>query len=271
MHNFHQKALSYTGALLLLILSVLAITTTVFMVNGNQAHDENTISVTGTAEVSAAPDVANFSFTVTETAPDANTAQETINKKISTILDGLTKLNVDEKDIKTESYTIYPKYEYVRVTDNEVKIALSGESYIPEQQNKQVQVGFDVSQNVQVTLRNLESVPETLTLFAQNGVENLSGPNFEIDDPEALKEQARLAAIAEAKEKAKRLASDLDVKLGKIVSFYEDAYNPMPYNDEFSMMAKGVAMDMAQSSFEPELPMGENDITATVTLTYKIR
>lgn len=271
MKNIHTKSLHFAGALFLVILSILAISVTVFVTHGNRTYDENTISVTGTAEVSSTPDIATFSFTVKETAKEAKEAQDTINEKISKILDGLDELDVDEKDIKTESYTIYPKYEWVKVTNDGPKTALGGEMYYPGNNNKRVQVGFDVQQNVRVKLRNLEKVSEALTLFAENGVENLHGPNFEIDDLDGIKEEVRLEAIKEAKAKAKRLAKDLDVKLGKIVSFNENGggYQPI-YRNESKFMTVGASMDFG-TSYVPELPIGQNEISATVTITYKIK
>lgn len=268
MTNIHTKALFYAGSLFLVILSILAIAATIFVMNGNRSHDENTIAVSGTAEVSSAPDIAKFSFEVKENSKDPKTAQEVINRKTSGIISGLKKLGLEEKDLRTESYTIYPKYEWVKVTDTQPKIALSGERYIPQSNSKRVQVGYDVSQRVMVTLRNLEKVPEALTLFAENGVENLSGPNFAIDDLDTLKEEARLEAIAKAKAKAKRLAADLGVKLGKIVSFHENNYNPMPYRGNMLMAAKAESFDMGSA---PELPAGENKISSNVTITYKIK
>lgn len=270
MKNTHAKALYYAGALFLIILSVLAIAATVMVMNGNKSYDENTISVTGTADVSSVPDVATFSFTVKETSKDAKTAQDTINEKISNILEGLEDLDVDEKDIKTESYRINPKYEWVKVEKTR-EIALDGTAYYPNQNNKRVQVGFDVQQNVRVKLRDLEKVSDALTLFAGNAVENLNGPNFEIDDLDNLKEEARLEAIKKAKAKAKRLAKDLDVRLGKIVSFNENGYNPQPYYGANTMMMKGAVMMDEAESFAPQLPVGENEISATVTITYKIK
>lgn len=272
MNNTHTKTLYYVGALFLLILSILAISVTVFVMKGNRSYDENTISVTGTAEVSSIPDVATFSFTVKETAKEAKDAQTTINEKVSKILDGLEDLGVDEKDIKTESYTIYPKYEWVEVKRTQ-ETAPDGTIYYPGNDRKRVQVGFDVSQNVRVKLREIEKVSNALTLFAKNAVENLNGPNFEIDDPDALREEARLEAIKEAKAKAKRLAKDLDVKLGKIVSFNDSFGRYQPYyRNDFAMM-KGAPMAIMDEdvSYEPELPIGESDITATVTITYKIK
>lgn len=270
MKNIHTKALYYTGALFLVILSILAITITIFVTKGNQQYDENTISVTGTAKVSSVPDIATFSFIVKETADNTKTAQKTINEKVTKILDGLDTLNVEKKDIKTESYRINPKYEWVQVKQAQ-KTAPDGTIYFPGNNQKRVQVGFDVSQNVRVKLRNLEKVSDALTLFADNAVENLNGPNFEIDDLDGIREKARLEAIKKAKAKAKRLASDLEVKLGKVVSFNDNSggYQPV-YKNNIPMMAKGVSMDM-EESYTPELPVGENDINATVTITYKIK
>ncbi len=269
MKNIHTKTLHFAGALFLVVLSILAVSVTVFVMHGNKTYDDNTISVSGTAKVSSAPDVATFSFTVKETSKDAKTAQDTINEKVSKILDGLSKLKVDEKDIKTESYTIYPKYEWVKI-ENKKKTSTDGTLYFPGEEKKRVQVGFDVSQNIRVKLRDLEKVSDALTLFAQNGVENLYGPNFEIDDLDSLREDARLEAIKKAKAKAKRLSKDLDVRLGKIISFNDNSSGYQPLYRENMSMITGASMDRKES-YMPKLPIGENDITATVTITYKIK
>lgn len=262
----HVKALMYAGSVFLIILSILAIAATVFVTKGNKSYDENTISVSGTAEVNAVPDVATFSFTVKETAKVIKDAQDVISQKVSTILDGLDDAGVDEKDIKTQSYTMYPKYEWVKVKSQE-NVALDGTVFYPGNNNKQVQTGFDVSQNVTVKLRDFDKVPEVLELFATAGVENLNGPNFEIDEPEALQEEAREMAIDEAKEKAQRLAKDLGVKLGKIVSFNEGSrgYSPQYYAKSANMAFDAVA------EYAPELPVGENVVNANVTIVYTIK
>ena len=270
MKDIHTRALMYSGTLFLVILSILAIVTTVFVMNGNRSYDDNTISVTGTSKVSSAPDVAHFSFNVQDTADTAEQAQNTINEQVSKILDGLANLGIEDKDIKTESYTIYPKYEWARTVDNESQMSISGEMYYPDMNRNQVQVGYDVSQYVSLTLRDFAIVPDVLTLLAENKVENLNGPSFDIDDPEGLKEQARLEAIADAKQKAEKLANELGVKLGKIVSFNDNSSYPQPYYGGEMMMAKTANFDMVEES-APELPAGENEISAQVTVTYKIK
>jgi uncharacterized protein YggE len=267
--NTHVKLIMYAGSFFLLVLSILAITAMVFVIRGNSSYEEITISVSGTAEVNAAPDVATFSFVVKETSKTTTEAQEVISKKISTILDGLDIAGIDTKDIKTQSYTIYPKYEWVKVKSTE-SIALDGTLFYPgNNNNKQVQTGFDVSQNVSLKLRDFDKVGEVLTLFAEVGVENLNGPNFQIDEPDVLEEKAREMAIDDAKAKAKQLVKELDIKLGKVVSFNE---NGGGYYPEYAY-SKGIAMNaMAELSHAtPKLPVGENTISSNVTITYRIK
>lgn len=265
----HVKALMYSGALFLIILSILAITTTIFVAKGNQQYEENTISVSGTAEVNSSPDVANFSFMVKETSKTNAEAQVIISEKVSTILAGLDGAGVDEKDIKTQSYTIFPKYEYVEV-ERLKETAPDGTVYFPGNNRQRVQTGFDVSQNVSLKLRDFDKVPEILELLATTGVDNLNGPNFQIDDPAALEEEARTLAIIDAKEKAQRLAGDLDVRLGKVVSFNENGggYFPQPM---YARSLELAAFDGISAKSAPELPVGENTINADVTITYKIK
>ena len=80
-NHTHVKLLMYAGSFFLLVLSVLAITATVFVTKGNQSYDENTISVTGNAEVSSAPDVATFSFTVKETTKTTEAVQVVLSEE----------------------------------------------------------------------------------------------------------------------------------------------------------------------------------------------
>jgi len=263
----HIKILIYAGTLFLIVLSILGIAATVFVANGNQQYEENTISVSGESEITAVPDVANFSFTVRETSKTNKQAQDIISEKITTILDGLTESGISEKDIKTQSYIISPKYEFVQV-ERQRDVALDGTIYFPGNNQQRVQTGFDVSQNVTVVLRDFDKTAEVLELIAETGVDNLNGPNFEIDNPESLQEQAQAAAITNAQEKARRLADDLKVRLGKVVSFNEDGgyYQPM-----FARSLEYASFDSGITKSSPELPTGENTISSNVTITYIIR
>ena len=94
----------------------------------------------------------------------------------------------------------------------------------------------------------------------------MSGPNFTIDDEEAFKREARKEAIEDAKEKARILADDLGVDLGRIASFSESGnYYPV-----YGMGEAYKTLDSVTSSAPAILPAGENTISADVTITYEI-
>ncbi len=262
------KALHYAGATFLGILSIIAIIMAYIFIAKTKGWDQrNTISVEASAEKKATPDIATFSFLVKAKAKNTKDAQKVVNKKIASILDGLKKLGVEGKDMNTDSYQIMPHYEWVRVKE-EPKTSPDGTVYYPTEGNKRVLTGYDVQQRVSVTMRDFKKIPEALELFANNGVENLSGPNFRIEDPEKIKEEAKLKAIAKAKEKADRLADELGVRLGRIVSFHEGGgYRPVERVYPTAMMKSAVMMEDAT----PELPVGEDTVRSSVTIVYTIK
>ncbi len=78
--------------------------------------------------------------------------------------------------------------------------------------------------------------------------------------------EARRKAISDAKTKARVLAKDLGVSLGRVASFSEGGYYPAP------TMYKATMMDVAQGEASvAEIPKGENTISSNVTITYEIR
>ena len=167
---------------------------------------------------------------------------------------------VEEKDIKTLNYNLYPKYDWVE------KICLPGEFC---NRGEQVQTGFEVNQSVQVKVRNTNDASSILSGVGDREATNISGLDFVIDDTDALVMEARELAIADAKEKAIMLAKDLGVDLKKISGYYEEdaRYTPSPYQN------RTMSFDIAEeSSFGgAELPMGEEQTVSRVTITYEIR
>src|SRR3989338_6761353 len=79
---------------------------------GSSPANQSIISVQGKGEVVKIPDLATFSFSVTEESLLVSEAQSEAAKQINAILEYLKKNGVDEKDITTSGYNIYPRYEY---------------------------------------------------------------------------------------------------------------------------------------------------------------
>ncbi len=225
----------------------------------------NTITVEGDGEVMAIPDIASFTFSIVEKAKTVAIAQEAATKKMQAVQDYLKEQDIDEKDIKTTSYSVYPQYEWSAAACP----AMVG-AYCPP--GKQVLTGYEVRQSVEVKVRKTDQAGDLLSGVGEKGASELSGLTFEVDEDDTLRNQAREEAIDEAKEKAEALADQLGVRLVRIVSFSE---NPYGYPDPYYGYGKGgVAMEArAMDTAAPAVPTpsGENKYTSNVMITYEIR
>lgn len=224
---------------------------------GGGVAPSTTISFDGTGEVTAVPDIATISFSVSNSAKTMKEAQSVVTDKINKTLSFLKTSGIADKDIKTTNYSSYPTYEYQNST------GVCPQGYCPP--GRQVLTGYQVSQNIEVKVRNIDDAGKIVEGLANIGVTDMQGPNFTVDKEDALKEQARKLAIDDAKAKAASLASDLGVTLVRIVNFSEGG-GPYPVYAKAEMMSAGPAAAPA-----PVLPTGENKITSNVTITYEIR
>lgn len=234
------------------------------------------IRVTGNGEVTVSPDIARFSFSISK---DAKTIAEARNEVATIGNDLIAKLKaagIDEKDIKTENISTYPKYENRAVADKSCLSAAVPEggaiapmiSCAPAYNS--VVVGYTVTTNYSVKVRDLDKVSAIATLLTDAKLFSLNGPDFTVDDMQAVSNQAREEAIEDAKEQAKILSMQLGVRLGKIVDFQVDGgYNPAPmYYDRAMMSSAGLKQEAA---IVPELPAGETTVKTQVSITYRIR
>jgi uncharacterized protein YggE len=213
------------------------------------------ISVNGEGEASAIPDVGQFSFSVTAEGADATTAQAASGTKINDLIAYLKEQGVEEKDIKTENYNMYPKYRYEN-TDCFGAWCPPGEE-IPD--------GFEVSQTVAVKVRDTAKAGTLIAGVGEKGATNISGLSFTVDDETALKAEARSKAIADAKTKAEKIAADLGVEIVRVTSFYENE-GYYGYGSAEPMMEK--AMD---ASVAPNTPVGENTTNVSVSVSFEVK
>lgn len=219
----------------------------------------DTITVQGTGQATLAPDVARVSFTVQHTAATVAAAQEETVKQANEALEFVKTQGIAEKDVKTLSYNISPQYSYPNPCTR-------GELCPDYYSGTPKITGYQVSESIQVTMRDLSAVGEMLSGLGKLGVQNLNGPNFALDDSTAGYNAARADAISKAKTQAAVLAAQLGVSLTKIVNFSESS-GGYPYP-----MAYGMGGDMAVSKASvPEVPIGENTYNASVSITYEIR
>lgn len=253
-----QKAVKW-GRIALTVFAVFLVIQTIGALKALRQIDPvyNSISVSGEGEVFAVPDIATFSFSVSADAREVAEAQRQVTERTNALIDAFKSFGIEERDIKTTNYSIYPKYTY--------EPAACSPTYCPP--SRQVQDGYTASHSISIKVRDTARAGEALALAGQRGATNISGISFTIDDEDALLEEARALAITDAKAKAKTLSKELGVKLVRVVSFYDNSGGGMPYYAEV-----GMGGDMrASSAPAPSVPMGENRIRSNVTVIYQIR
>lgn len=254
-----QKVLKWVRIVLVVLAIFLAVETLGAFKNLRSIDPTyNSISVSGVGEAVSLPDVATFSFTVSRDAKLVSDAQGQVTGKMDAILAGLEALGIEEKDIKTTDYSVYPKYTY--------EPTICSPTFCPPSR-RQVPDGFTASHSVSVKVRKTEDAGKALALAGEKGATNLSNISLAVDDPDKILAEARAEAITDAKEKAKLLSKELGVRLVRVVSFYDNTGGgPMPY------YAEGLGGDMIKTSTPaPTIPIGENKVAVNVTVVYEIR
>ena len=223
---------------------------------GAGVQPTNVISVSGYGEAFGAADIATFSFSVVSEKSTVAAAQTDATNKINAITKYIKDAGVAEKDIQTTDYSVYPQYEYNQI------VCVS----YPCPSGRQVLKGYQVRQTTTIKVRDLAKAGELLTGVGGKGATEMSGLNFTFDDPNKLQNDARGKAISDAKTKADQLAKQLGVSLVRVVSFNE---NGGGYPGPMYTKAVGMGGDAVQSA--PEISVGQNKVSSSVSITYEIR
>lgn len=252
----HNRLLGST-VLMMAILALASYAVLNFRMTTSSYPMPTNISVTGEGEVAAVPNVGQFSFSVMAEGATAGEAQAMSGTKINDIIAYLKEQGVEEKDIKTRDYYLNPRYRYE-------ERACTFNSYCPP--GEQIEDGFDVSQSIEVKVRDTAKAGALVAGVGEKGATNISGLNFIVDDLSVVKAEARSKAVADAKAKAEKLAEDLGVDIVRMTSYYEnEGYYGEPYYAKSEMSADMAAFGGA------EMPVGETSTKVQVNVSYEVR
>jgi hypothetical protein len=231
-----------------------------------QPSSFRSFSVSGEGKVTAIPDVAQFSFSViTEGGKDIAKIQKENTDKVNGAIAFVKSKNVDDKDIKTQNYSLDPHYQYYdcgRVYSNDTgKVIPCPPPAI---------VGYTINQSVSVKVRDFSKIGDILSGVIQNGANSVSQLSFTIDNSDSIKNQARTEAIEKAKVNAESIAKAGGFGLGRLLSIEEGGYNPQPMYSYAKGMGIGGEMS-ADSRIAPSIEPGSQETIINVILRYEIK
>lgn len=198
------------------------------------------ITVTGRAEAQAVPDIATLSIGVETEAKTPGEALSENAERMTAVMKRLKDAGIEDKDLRTSQLGIWPIF--------------------ADRQQPRKTVGYRASNQLAVTIRDIDNLGTLLDETVADGANSVNGPTFSIADPEPLLTAARTAAVKDAITKAERYAAAADVRLGKVMSIDEAGGGPVYARQ---MRAESMA---ASSPIAP----GENTIAASVTMTFAI-
>jgi hypothetical protein len=206
-----------------------------------------TITVSGEGRVFGAPDQAQISAGVMTDAPTAKEALARNSARMAEVIATIKKMGVDAKDIQTSGFNLSP-------------------IYLPQTSGQQMPRigGYQVTNNVTVTIKDLAKLGDILDQVVQMGSNSVGGVSFSIADPKPLMMQARGAAVADAKARAEAYAKAAGVSVGKVVTISEVAapvVQPMPV-----MAVRTMSADSAPVPVEA----GQQQLSLNVTVVYEI-
>lgn len=160
------------------------------------AEQESKLRLEGTGIIRVKPDIAVAFIGVVTEDKDLSKAQQENAEKTNKVIDAILELGIADKDIKTESFSITPEYDYV--------------------EGKQVFRGYRVTNNLRITIRNIQQVGEVIDTAVANGANSVYNVNFGLSNREAVYNKALSLAILNSIDKARAVEKTLNIILDEI-------------------------------------------------------
>lgn len=218
--------------------------------NPNSIQPETTLSITANGEVTRQPDIAWISAGVQNEAKTAKDAMAANARDMTGVMKALKAAGIADKDVQTSNFSLSPRYDYVKISDN------SG---------RQVLAGYTVSNQVTAKVTKLETLGPTLDALVTAGGNTVNDIRFALDNDKPARDEARRQAMQAAVQRANLYADAAGYKVARIVSINESfqGFEPQPK----VMMARAMAADSAPTP----IASGELTFSASVTVLFELK
>ncbi|MBI4599370.1 SIMPL domain-containing protein [Candidatus Uhrbacteria bacterium] len=226
-------------------------------------------SVSGSGKATAIPDVARFVIRViSEGDTNLGSSHEKNTEKVNTVIAFIKTKDLDQKDIKTQNYSVDPRYQYFDCSASPTP-AQGSDRAVKPCPPPQI-VGYTIEQTIAVTVRekNFGVIGDILSGVVNKGANSVSQLSFEVDDSTAVQATARAQAIEKAKAKAIHMAQAGGFTLGRLLSI-DEGYAPEPFYSRYEFAPLSASASETPSS--PTIEPGSQEMTVDVTLKYEIR
>jgi len=227
---------------------VLAIIGIIYLKSGST---ENTIKVDGQATAEVAPDLITVYFSIETTGSTSKIAEDANSAIVSKLTNNIVALGFSESDLKTQSFNIYPEYDYS-----------NGQKFLDYKASN--------SMKIQIPVAKKDKTSNVIDAGTNAGA-GISYINFELTP--ALQQQAKTTAIKNASDdanvKAQAIADGFNKRLGRLVSVSLDNFDYRPW-PVYASAESGIAGAPAAKSAAMNINPSEQEVSAYVTAVYKL-
>ena len=198
------------------------------------------IVVHGQGATQVTPDIMQFTMWVEAAGNQLSPLKTQVDQITATLLRDVQERDVKREDIRSYQLSISPRYKRV--------------------EDRSVQDGFQVSRQIEVTLRDTENFDTLIDFALAQGVTRVGSIQYRVGEPTEAAQQALLNAIEDAHRKGELMAKHSDRKLGSVISIREQSSGG--HAPVYRMAASSMSMDVS----EP----GQQSIQAQVEVTFRL-
>ena len=216
------------------------------------------IWVTGKGSVSLDPDLVMLNITVETTAKTVSKARNQAAEVMDDIVKTLQRYSLEDKDIQTQSFSIWPKYEYPEVTIRGTKT------------RRQTLVGYIVNNTARIKIRDLELVGKIIDDVSTAGgdVTRINDIDFTMENPDSFMNKLREQAVKDAISKAEQFAVLTGVSVGSLV-YISEMGSGAPVTKNFSESGAFAAMSAMEVS-STSIAGGELELSLSIQAVFSI-
>lgn len=241
MYRFLISRFLVLGAFALLLAGCIDVETPI--ADGTNADGRRTVSVSGHGELQIKPDQAKLSFSIALRGDKLPALQEQAGQIMTDFLTLTRELNITQ--VNTTQLQVQPLYHW--------------------KEGQQIHDGYEVQRYIEVMLKDLDKLGLLIEQAIDTGVNQISRPDLQSSQAEAMREKALQAAAADARTKALLLAKELNVTLGAVQSITAMDNQPRPYAEARTVTLAAGSSGAAQT-YQPGLITFTADVQASFDL-----
>lgn len=216
------------------------------------APGNSVLTISAEGRTARKPDLAQFSAGVATSGKTAGEALSANSAAMNRVIAALRRAGIAERDIQTSNLSLNPVY-----------ADMSRQPVDPLEQQVPRIVGYQANNTVSVRQRDLAGFGKVIDTLVSSGANQVNGPSFQMDDPDAALDEARTDAMKRARARAQLYAGAAGLKVVRVLSISEGGAYAPPQPVMYRVMAEAAPQAAPVAA-------GEVSLTANVTVTYEL-